>query len=413
MSGTVELHRQYTRSDPRGRFPRRTSAPDIDSNRLALTWRPIIDMAHRSAAPISLRMIRPVSDWIAAAEPGRVSWFSRMSVPGLRSQVLRHAGLDAYEAGRPADLPASLRTPAWQRLIDAIERFDALDAHTRTLVVFQLAQLTLSRFAVVLSGGTVAPTGDPGTDHYAYEVARVNARVPGRIGVALPVFTALATGPDRLLAYHACFQGIAHAVRSAADLPQAERFEAMASALPEIAGSWEAHMTRCRYHRALVRLRTAQHRVDDVRAELDAAWEQQELMDRYGPAGDENFRLLSEESRRDLLELEIESASGVLPAAPQRLREWAAGLIALDPNAVEARLIIGDAYALAGDHAESAAWYARAGDLGTSAGAVGWYRAGQCYDLIGDVDMAVHAMGRCLELDTTAMEPQQYLAERG
>jgi tetratricopeptide (TPR) repeat protein len=375
-------------------------------------WRPIIDMTHAEAAPIALRMIRPVSEWIGAGEPGRVSWFSRMSVPGLRRQVLRHAGLDAYDAAAPADLPAPLRTPAWQRLAAAVDGFAGLDPYTRALVVFQLAQLTLAQHAVALTG-IVPPTGQEGADHYAYEVARVHARVPGLVGAALPVFEALATGPDPLLAHHACFQGIAHALRAGADLARAGRFEAIAAGRPALTGGWEAHMTLSRYHRALVRLRTAQGRADSVRDELRNAWREQDLMDGAGPGGDADFRMLSDENRRDLLDLEIESARTVTPAPPERLREWAEQLMRLDPRAVEARLFAGDAYALAGDHATAAHWYARAGELGTSAGAMGWYRAGQCYDLIGDVDAAVNAMGRCLELDTTAVEPQRYLAERG
>ncbi len=413
MTATVELLRQYTRDDPRGRFPRRIGAPAIECNRLAMVWRPLIDMTHTDAAPISLRMIRSVSAWIAAAEPGRISWFSRMSVPGLRRQVVRHAGLDDYDVTRPADLPPVLRTPAWQRLVDAVDGFGALDGYTQALVVFQLAQLTLNRFALVLTGGLVAATGERGSDQCAYETARVAARLPGQAAAALPVFEALATGPDSVLAYHACFQGIAHALRGADDLGRAERFAGQAATLPPLGDDWEAHLTHSRFHRALVRLCTAQGRTAQVRAELDAAWRRQGQMDAAGPTGDENFLMISDENRRDLLELEIESARTVAPAAPPRLRDWAAELIRLDPRAVEARLFIGDAYMLAGDHADAARWYARAGELGTSAGAIGWFRAGQCYDRIGDVDAAVAAMGRCLELDTTAIEPRQYLAERG
>jgi len=410
MPATADIRRQYTRSDPRGRFPRVSGAPGIDCNRLAAFWRPMIDMTDRHAAPISLRMIRPVSEWIAEAAPGRVSWFSRIALPGLRRQVLLHAGLESYDAVKPSDLPVALRTPAWQRLVDAVEGFADLDAHTRALVVFQLAQLTFCQYAIALTG-LVPPTGEPGGDHWAYEVARVHARVPGRAAAAMPVFEALAAGDNALLAYHACFQGIAHAVRTLGDVALAQRFAGLAERLPEVGGDWPEHMTRSRFHRALVRLRFAEGRRDEVRRELDAAWHHQDLMEAHAP-DDPDVRMVTDENLRDLMELEIETSRGIGTPA-DRVVEWAAGVVRLDPNAVEARLAAGDGYAVAGDWATAAHWYAHAGELGATAGANGWYRAAQCFDRLGDRDRAVDAMGRCLELDTTAVEPRRYLEEGG
>jgi hypothetical protein len=72
-------------------------------------------------------------------------------------------------------------------------------------------------------------------------------------------------------------------------------------------------------------------------------------------------------------------------------------------------LLVGDAFAASGEYAEAAHWYGRAGELGTGSGAVGWFRAAQCYDFIGDRASAVNAMGRCLEFDATAIEAQKYL----
>jgi hypothetical protein len=411
MPAIVELQRQYTRTDPRGRAPRMTGAPEIGCNRLAVTWRPIIDMTHTELAPISLRMIRPVSEWIADPTPGRLSWFSRIAVPGLRGQVLRHAGLDAYAALRPADLRAESRTPAWQRLVDALGEFAGLNPYTRALVVFQLAQLTFCHYAIKLTG-IVPPTGERGQDQYAYEAARVHARVPGAAAAALPVFEALATGPtDPLLAYHACFQGIALALRSGVDVGLAQRFERIAEGLPAPPDDWEAHLTLGRFRRALVRLRMAQRSPDAVRAEVRAAWHHQEEMEARAP-GDVNTRMLADENRRDLLELEIEAARSGVETPAERIRACAAEVVRIDPRAADGRLAAADGFAAAGDLAAAAVWYARAGELGTTNGSIGWFRAAQCYDRLGDHDSAVNAMGRCLELDTTAVEPRRYLAER-
>jgi tetratricopeptide (TPR) repeat protein len=409
---SADIQRQYSRSDPRGHFPRITEASDIGCNRLAMFWRPIIDMTHSEMAPVSLRMVSLLSSWIAAPGTSRVSWFSRMAVPGQRSQVLRHAGLDAYDAMRPADLAPELRTPSWQRLVDILGGFDALDSGTRALVVFHLAQLTYTRYVITLTQG-LPLTGKPADDHYAYEVARARARVPGHASSAIGIFESLAGSADPFIAYHACFQGIAHALRALNQVGTARRFAHLAERLPAIDGDWLAHMTLSRFCRAMARLLMAEGQPHAVREELDMAWRYQQMMAADAPDEPE-ARLLTDENLRDLMEFEIESAGvGIIDTPPDRLIEYAKGVIGIDPNAVDARLAAGDGYMAAGDDAIAAHWYARAGELGTTAGAVGWYRAGQCYDRLGDYDSAVNAMARCLELDTTAVEPKQYLEKRG
>jgi predicted TPR repeat methyltransferase len=87
-----------------------------------------------------------------------------------------------------------------------------------------------------------------------------------------------------------------------------------------------------------------------------------------------------------------------------------AQLNTLDPNCVEARLVVGDGHAAIQDWTQAAHWYQKAGELGTGAGAIGWFRAAQCHDLAGDPAAALNAMGHCLELDTTAVEPRTSLS---
>lgn len=410
MPLTAEIWPRYTRADPRGQFPTLGGGPGIACSRLAAVWRPMIDMADGPLAPLSLRMIPPVSHWIATGPPGPC-WFSRIAVPGLRRQVLLHAGLPEYDVLAPGDLPAGLQSPAWQHLVGAIGCFGDLDALTRSLVVFQLAQLTFSRFATGLTG-LVKPTGDPAEDHYAYEVARLHACALGPAADAMPVFEALATEAGPVMAYHACFQGIGRSIRRLRDLSLARRFAALAAKLPGLGGDWTAHMALSRYHRALALLWLVDGELEQAAEELRVGWHQHQLLiDLTGD--DETARMIADENLRYLLEMEVQLARNGAVTSATRLRECASRILSIDPNAVEARLNAGDGYLAAGDLATAAAWYARAGELGTSAGAVGWYRAGQCYDHLGDYDNAVNAMGHCLALDTTAIEPRNFLEERG
>ena len=224
MAASLQLKRRYTRSDPKGQFPRLTGLPELKYNRLGAFWRPVIDMTESEVAPTRLQMIRPVCEWLADPSPGRWSWFARIGVAGLRHQVVRHAGLDQYDCREPADMPGELRTPEWNRLVDAIDRFADLDFYVRTLVVFQLAQLSFCHFAVKLAGD-LEPDGDAVHDRYVYEVARIQARCPGQAPQALSLFEGLAVkAGDPLIMLAACAQGISHAMRSGNDIQLSRTF---------------------------------------------------------------------------------------------------------------------------------------------------------------------------------------------
>lgn len=409
VAASLQLQRRYARSDPRGAFPRLPASPDIEHNRLAVFWRPLIDMTHSDLAPMRVRMITPVHRWLAEPEPGRRSWFAMIAVAGLRHQVVRHAGLDRYDCREPTGLAEQLRTPAWNTLLDAIARFRELDDGTRALLVFHLAQLSYCQYVFALAG-VVLPTGDPEHDRYAYEVARVHARYPGHTDRALGVYDALAEHEaDPLLALASCAQGISNAIRGAQDAALGRSFEVRgrraATRLPD---EWHSWLVVSRFHRAVALLRMAERDADGMQRELDAAVTANDRL--CGSAPEDTDALVALENSRILAESKIKAA-GRAPTGETagQVRAWSRELADLDPNCPEARIIAGDGYVTGGDYAQAAVHYTRAGEMGTTAGAMGWYRAGQCFDVLGDRGSAVNAMGRCLELDASAIEPREYL----
>lgn len=425
MPGRFRVRQRYTRSDPRGGFPRVSGRPALPHNRLAAFWRPLIDLADSEVASLRLRMIRPVSTWLADPGAARWPWFSRMGLPGVRRQVVRHAGLDAYDCADPRQLPEELRTHRWETLVAAVDGFSELDHRGRTLLIFQLAQLSYHPLALRLAG-PVRPDGDPERDRYVYEVARVRAGSPGHVAHALSLFADLAGSGDPLVALAACFQGIGHTLRHANDLTSARRFEERGRELAKPPDDWHACLVHSRFHRAVALLRltegdegaatsalvTAKHAHDDLAAARHVHDDPPAAGHAHDdpPAGTD--AMLVRENRRYLLELELDAETRAETRAEAGSRTLALchELLRLDPHCVHARLRAGDGFAAAGDLARAALWYERAGELGTGAGATGWFRAAQCHDHLGDRAAAVNAMGRCLELDTTAVEPREYLA---
>ncbi len=358
-------------------------------------------------AALWLRAIIPVADWLADTKTRHRSWFSIIGVPGLRRQVLLHAGLRHYHCSRPGDLPIAYRSPRWQNLIDLTDSYHDLDYSARCLLVFHLDQLSLTGTALDLAG-VVEPTGDPDHDRYAYEVARIPSRQPDRMRHALGVFQRLAlSAADPLLALAACFQGIGHAMRDLGDNALAREFERRGKAIQHLPDDWYGCLVRSRFHRAVALLRSVEGRPELMPQELAHAVGLSRGLS--AEATTHAQRLVAAENDRYMLELQIRAACA--DKAAEEVRQLSSRLAELDPNCVEARLVIGDALAEIGDLRKAAEAYASAGELGTSAGAIGWFRAGQCYQILGDVPSAIHAMGRCLELDATAIEPRAYLAE--
>jgi tetratricopeptide (TPR) repeat protein len=376
---------------------------------MALFWRPLIDMQPSAHSPLRLRAITHVARWLAEPEGPRRSWFSMIGVPGQRSQVLRHAGLDHYDCRTPTQLPPALRTAEWSDLVTALERFTDLDSGRRALLVFHLAQLSFCQYAIGLCGD-VSLDGDPEHDRYAYEVARVHARTPGHLGTALALFDGLARkAGEPELALAACFQGVGHSLRDGGTAQHARTFYEHAGTLTaRVADGWHGRLVSSRFHRAAALLHLANGDRRGVDEHLSLAGEHHDAL--VVPGLDEPDTMVVQENARYLLELRIRIASvHDIPAALPACQ----ALLDLDPNCVEALLIAGDAHAASGDYSAAAELYGRAGRLGTGAGALGWYRAGQCYEILGLRVEALHAMGRCLELDTAAVEPRAYISAFG
>lgn len=406
----LQLKRRYSRADPRGQSPRISGYPDLDHNRLGVFWRPIIDITDAPYTALKLRAITPVARWLTEPATRHRSWFAIIGVPGLRRQVLSHAGLQHLDCTRPEDVPVEYRTPLWQSLVDLTCRYDDLDDNTRCLLVFHLAQLSLTGRVFALAG-TVHPNGSPDHDRYAYEVARVHSRHPDHYDQAMPAFDALAhSTADPVLALAAAAQGVGHAIRDARDVALASKFAAQGQHIIRIGlpDDWHSDLVRSRFHRAVALLRGTERDAGQMRAELAATLQFGNEVLAAQLAGAD--RLVAEENRRIAIESTIRSVMlGRSSETDAEIHALSTELASIDPYCVEALIIAGDGYAAAGDYPEAAKHYCRAGQLGTTAGAMGWFRAGQCYDFLGDRAAAVNAMGRCLELDSSAIEPREYL----
>ncbi|HEV2376066.1 MAG TPA: hypothetical protein VGS19_28345 [Streptosporangiaceae bacterium] len=412
---TFRLQRRYQRTDPAGRCPSLLGYPSIELNRLALFWRQLIDLNEAPFTQLRFQALPLVVSWLADPGAAEEPWFAILSVPGLRNQVLRHAGLDDYICAEPSEVPTGLRTPRWQTLVDHVAGFEDLDVARRSLVVLALNQLTLGPCAVRLAG-RIQVSHDPASQTYAYEVARALGRnLPTSAG-ALNVYRWLATSAvDPMRAIAACAQGLTYHIRGARDMAAARPF--MIRGL-ELLGTvsarqdWQVNLLRSRMHRAIALLHFRDSDAAATQAALRATVEASDSLCADSKCdSDSVVALLAREDRKIVVESQIKAAVVQPEDRAAEIEDRCAELAQIDPYCVDTKLTIGDAYAAIGKLDGAAVWYSRAGELGTGAGATGWFRAGQCYDRLGDKAAACTAMGRCLELDGTAIEPASYLAE--
>jgi tetratricopeptide (TPR) repeat protein len=278
--------------------------------------------------------------------------------------------------------------------------------------VFHLAQLSFTE-CVFTVAGVVEPNGDPERDRYAYEVARVHSRHTDHSDRALPVFDALSRScSDPVLALASAAQGVGHSIRDISDVARADEFAARGVRIIDVGlpDDWHSDLVCSRFHRAVALLRVAQRDASGMQAELSEAMRFGDAVFATGLAGTD--QLVARENRRILVESKIKSVSMRRgDETDAEVAALSAELAAIDPYCVEARIIAGDGYAAAGDYAEAAEQYRQAGQLGTVSGAMAWFRAGQCHDFLGDRAAAVNAMGRCLELDASAIDPREYIRE--
>jgi predicted Zn-dependent protease len=215
-----------------------------------------------------------------------------------------------------------------------------------------------------------------------------------------------------LLALSGCFNALGYILHGGWDLTAARAFEERGRhLLLSVADDWHSALVRSRFHRALALVGLRDGSYDEAASELRRAVAHGADLLHEGPCPE--LALIAAENECYLLEAELNLRMRTQDrSSPAYVRRLCSKLIACDPNSVEARLTAGNGYVSIGDYRDAARWYAHAGELETVSGAQGWYRAAQCYEWLGDREQADFAMAKCLELDTTAIEPRHHLLSR-
>jgi tetratricopeptide (TPR) repeat protein len=341
-------------------------------------------------------------------------WIYAEYPPSFREGLLRLTGLPRYRVRDPRELAPALRTPRWQRLCDALDRYDASPLEVRCRVVRLLGKLGLYR--AVLDRVTEPGAQELGSSAPAAELAylRVLARVliseDGEGPFDPAEFARLAThaprgSPVRILALN--HLAVQHAKRGD-DIAAVERglrlhhaeIQRARPGLDEV--GYAVQMSR--HHRAAGFLPM-------LRGDRAGVVREMEQCQRYAerlPRDTLEQRIAADELLHAALESRTKEALwlGDLGLAEARARR----LVDLCPLDPVGRDHLAQVLLEQGRLEEALDVYLSAARLGAPEAEAAWFMAGQCYEALGAPERACDAYLTALRYDPLGISAAERLA---
>jgi hypothetical protein len=339
-------------------------------------------------------------------ERPEVNW-QRLLPPAFRRNLVRESGLTGFDVSHPADLPAALRTAAWDELCGWIEQFDQFDPqrqHQIALVLFKLGfvQLVLDLVPAVPAAelqtpqemrlqhwrdvvGWVASVGrKPAVPENSFAIARLE-HCPTELRYVIAVFAVI---------YHA---------RETRSVEEAVAWrEIAASCLGEQLARadstpFERTMLESRFYRSVSYVPFLQKEHVRVVEEMTRC----EELARAVPAATPYEEFLKRENLRACLETfsKVRYQFGRRDEGDELVEQ----VLALDPYEPKSHVETAQALTAHGRAAEAANSYLRTARLGPVSTAMGYAMAGNCFRDAGSPILAEDCYFQTLRLDPYAI----------
>ncbi|KQV12017.1 MULTISPECIES: hypothetical protein [unclassified Kitasatospora] len=339
--------------------------------------------------------------------PPKVNW-QRLMPPAFRTNLIRESGLTEFAVAHPAELPAHLRTPAWDTLCGWVEKFATYDAerqHQVAVVLYRLGFIKLVQELIPFTPAAELQTAAELRLHHWLDVVRWVGSV-GRAAVVAPansraIVEHLAC-PTHLRFVIAVFSVIYEA-RETRSLETALGWreigeQAMAELLADPQYSpFEKMMMESRFYRSVSYVPFLQQDAARLAADMDRA----EELARAVPAVGEYQEFL----RRENLRACVESRSKEFYAfgENERAHLLVAEALALDPYEPKTHIEVAEGL-LKDDNPEAAAHsYLRTARLGPVSTAFGYAAAGDCFARAGQPLLAEDCYLQALRIDPYAI----------
>ncbi|MER5638005.1 hypothetical protein ABT095_13730 [Kitasatospora sp. NPDC002227] len=344
--------------------------------------------------------------------------FQRLMPPAFRTNLIRESGLHEFAVAHPADLPAHLRTPAWDTLCGWIEDFHTFTAerqHQVAGVLFRLGFAKLLQELLPFRPAAELTTAAELRLHHWLDVVRwVSSVGQGKLvhpanSMAIAEHPAC---PTQLRFVIAVFSVIFEA-RETKDLQLALTWreigeKAMAELLDDPGYSeFEKIMLESRFYRSVSYVPFLQKDIAKLASDMDRA----EELARAVPAVGEYQEFLARENLRAC----VESRSKEFYAfgENERAHRLVAEALAIDPYEPKTHIEVAEGLMKEGRPEEAAHSYLRTARLGPVSTAFGYAAAGDCFARAGRELLAEDCFFQALRLDPYAISAARGWASVG
>ncbi len=385
----------------------------LDSSPIAWLNRPYFDLGfsqsgamHLSGIEISYRSLVDNEFYVGL----------QATLPAsFRKRLLQETGMTEYQIDNPLQLPVELRTERWQKLCDYLINYQELEAVSQLNVIDILKRLCLYQvileYIPEMSDSEIA--SDPVAANLAYRRVLTMMMLGFESGKFdyLDEFERIANyAPSGSMAkINAMLQLVVQYAKNLKNLKKTEFLLEIAAQevqnTKHFVSDFIYNLLMSIYYRAIALVPLLQGNKDEVIRYMDES----EFYAASLNAGDEYQQIVIEENRNIILESRTKEALWLrnIDLAQERSQQ----LVQRDPFDPKYYVELGEILIKQGKYEEAAKTYRSAIRLGPPYTSIAWYMAGQCYQALGELDMASDFYLACLKLDPVAICAVERLAD--
>ncbi|MEH2276481.1 MAG: tetratricopeptide repeat protein [Nostoc sp.] len=333
----------------------------------------------------------------------------------FRKSLLEENRLLQYNVDNPLQLPNELRTERWNQLCDYLIHYQELKPVSKLLVMNLVRSLSLHQtvleYVPQMSEAEIASDQNLAALALCRAVSSVVSNSDYGYLDDLKEIEIIATNApsSSLIRAQASILLLVRYATTFRDLPSAEHWRAIATQeiqdIKPLLNDFQYNLLMSIYYRAVTFVPLLHRDKEKVIQEM-------ELCEFYGKSliceneiqqivANENMNILTESRVKEALWL------GDLDLAQERARR----LIAMEPLDSRYRLELGELLIKVSKIEEAAKIYASATRLGPPGTAVAWFMKGQCYEALGEIEIASDSYLTALQIDSEAISAVERLAK--
>ncbi len=333
----------------------------------------------------------------------------------FREFLIRESGLYQYQVKNPMELAPELRTQRWQILCDHLTNYSELTKTTQILVIRLLSSLCFHQavleYVPLISEAELKSDPNSATLFFLRAISKLTIEADRYLPYNFKDLESVAYNapPGHITKVLAGLQIVVQLARTLKDLKGAEYWrEIVTKELDSTLSSLDDFTSKLLmsiYYRSCVFVPLLKKEKEQVIAEMDLC---QSYAESLIPETQEQ-EIIAYENRSNIQESRTKEALWLpdLDLAEERARQLVERNI-LDPRY---RLELGEVLLKRKKIEEAAQVYRSATRLGPPGTSIAWFMAGQCYQSLGDLQLAYDCYLACLHFDPLAISAVKRLSQ--